>query len=366
MILAHKIALVPNNVQRTHFAKAAGVARFAYNWALAEWNRRYDAGEKNISEAELRRALNAKKRTEFPWMLEVTKCAPQQAIKDLGVAFGRFFKKVSDRPTFKKKYRHDSFYVSNDQFTVRGRQIRVPNLGWVRMTEELRFGGKIMGATFSRTADRWYVAIQVEMPDTHPAHACENQAVGVDLGIKDLIILSDGTKYEGPKPHRALQRREARLNQALARKHGARKGEKKSRNKWTTFLTRSYGVIGIETLNVKGMEHRKNQAFALLDMGFYEFRRQMEYKSKLTGSRLHEAKVNFPSSKTCSSCGYKMAEMPVSVRQWTCPQCGAEHDRDVNAAINLKQHAVSSTVSACGELGAVRPSMKQEVNVNAA
>jgi putative transposase len=388
MILAHKIQLDPNNKQRTYFAKACGVARFAYNWALAEWKRLHESGEK-VSEGLLRKQLNAIKRESFPWMLEVTKCAPQLAIKDLGKAFNNFFAKSAEFPKFKKKGRHDSFGVSNDQFNIKGRTIRIPNLGYVRMTEELRFNGKIIGAVVSRRADRWFVSIQVELPDPEPIHNSESQAVGVDLGVKDLATLDDGTKIIGAKPQKVLLSRLRRFNKSLSRKEGAKKGQRKSRNfiktqkklsglharianirndgthKLTTMLTRNYGVIGIEDLNVSGMAKNHSLARAVLDMSFFEFRRQLEYKSKMTGSAVVIADRFYPSSKRCSNCGEKYDGFDLSMREWYCPTCGCNHDRDVNAAINLKYNAVSYTVSACGELVEVITSVKQELNIRA-
>ena len=213
MIRAHKIRLYPNNRQATYFSKACGVARFAYNWALNEWKLRHEAGEK-VSEGQLRRDLNSIKREQFPWMLEVTKCAPQLAIKNsLNNAFRNFFAKRSDFPKFHKKGVHDSFSISNDQFKTEGNSIRIPSLGWVRMAEELRFEGKITGAAISRTADKWYVSIQVEMPDFSSSHAGENQAAGVDLGIKSLATLSDGTVFIGAKASRLCEKKLKRLNQ---------------------------------------------------------------------------------------------------------------------------------------------------------
>jgi len=372
MILAHKIQLDPNNVQRTYFTKACGVARFAYNWALAQWNERYKAGEA-VSESGLRKQLNAIKRETFPWMLEVTKCAPQLAIMDLGEAFKNFFAKRAGFPKFKKKGKSDRFSLSNDQFVVQNKTIRIPNLGYVRMTEGLRFAGKIIGATISRKADRWYVSIQVEMPDPEHIHGSESQAVGVDLGVTDLAAFSDGTKRTGAKPHKALLSRLKRLNKSLSRKQGSKKGEKKSKNfrkaqkqlsrlharianirsdethKLTTMLTQNYGTIGIENLNVSGMVKNHKLSRAILDMNFFEFRRQLEYKANMTGSIVVVAGRFFPSSKLCSACGEKIESLKLSDREWTCPVCNSHHDRDTNAAINLKNNAVSYTVSACGE-----------------
>ncbi|MDR0272774.1 MAG: transposase [Clostridiales bacterium] len=392
IILAHKICLDPNNIEATYFAKACGVARFAYNWALVEWKRLYDNGEK-VNEGILRKRLNAIKHTEFPWMSEVTKCAPQFAIKDgLNKAFKNFFAKRAEFPKFKKKGIKDSFSLSNDQFKIDGDKIKIPNLGWVRMTEELRFSGKIIGAVVSRKADRWFVSVQVEIQEPTPIHTAlsENQAIGVDLGVKDLATLSNGAKITGAKPHKALLTRIRRLNQSLSRKQGAKKGEKKSKNfkkaqarlsklhariadirnnethKLTDMLSNNYSVIGIEDLNVSGMAKNHKLARAVLDMSFFEFRRQLEYKSKIKGGHVILADRFYPSSKTCSCCGYKNDALTLSARQWTCPDCGISHDRDINAAINLKNYAVSYMVSACGELVETVTSMKQELNFTTA
>jgi len=377
MILAHKIQLDPNNIQAAYFAKACGVARFAYNWALAKSKEQYEADNTTkFKEAELRKQLNAIKKEQFPWMLEVTKCAPQLAIKNgLNKAFQNFFAKRAEFPKFKKKGLKDSFELSNDQFSVKGKSIRIPNLGYVRMTENLRFNGKIISATISRRADKWFVAIQVEMQNStamHTSHS-ENQAVGVDLGVADLATLSDGTKYKGAKPHKALLSRLRRLNKSLSRKAGAKKLEKKSKNfaktqkqlsrlhmkianirndeahKLTSSLTQNYALIGIEDLNVSGMMKNKRLSRAISDMSFFELRRQLDYKAKMTGSIVVVADRFFASSKTCSNCNNKNQDLKLKERAWTCLNCNTIHDRDINAAINLKNYAVSYTVSACGD-----------------
>ncbi len=396
MILAHKIALDPNNVQATYFARAAGTARFAYNWALAEWKRPYEAhkADANLpkpSQAALRRQLNSLKREQFPWMLEVTKNAPQMAIIQLGQAFQNFFAGRAKYPQFRKKGVHDRFTLTNDQFSIDGGRIRIPNLGWVRMRESLRFTGKIMSATISRVADRWFVSIAVDTQDDSHLPKAENQgAVGVDLGVSALATLSTRETIDGPKPHKALLSRLKRLSRSLSRKQkgsaNRRKAKAKlsrlharianSRNdalhKLTTDLTRRFHTIGIEDLNVRGMMKNRYLARSIADMGFFEFRRQVEYKAAMRGGVVVVADRFFPSSKTCSSpgCKYTLDDLALSVRQWTCPECGTHHDRDVNAAINLKNLAVSSTASACGEAGSgsgrktgAKPaSTKQEVS----
>lgn len=394
MLIAHRIALDLNNVQATYMARAAGTARFAYNWALAEWKRQYEAWKLDNSkpkptQAALRRQLNSIKREQFPWMLEVTKNAPQMAIIQLGDAFKNFFAGRAKYPQFRKKGVHDRFTLTNDQFSIDGCRIRIPNLGWVRMRETLRFAGKIMSATISRVADRWFVSIAVDTADDSHLPKAENQgAVGVDLGVAALATLSTGETIEGPKPHKALLNRLQRLSRSLSRKQKGSANRKKAKgklaklhariaairsdalHKLTTDLTRRFHTIGIEDLNVRGMSKNRHLARSIADMGFFELRRQLGYKVAMRGGQVVVVDRFYPSSKTCSECGHKLDELPLSVREWTCPGCGARHDRDVNAAINLKNMAVSSTVSVCGEEGAgsgrktrVKPaSVKQEAS----
>ncbi|MDA8095442.1 MAG: RNA-guided endonuclease TnpB family protein [Betaproteobacteria bacterium] len=394
MLIAHRIALDPNNVQATYLARAAGTARFAYNWALAEWKRQYGAWKADNalpkpSQAALRRQLNAIKRERFPWMLEVTKNAPQMAIIQLGQAFQNFFAGRARYPAFRKKGVHDRFTLTNDQFDIDGSRIRIPNLGWVRMRETLRFQAKIMSATLSRVADRWFVSIAVDTPDSSHLPKAKNQGeAGVDLGVSALATLSTGETIPGPKPHKALLDRLRRLSRSLSRKVKGSANRRKAKaklaklhariaavrsdalHKLTTDLTRRFHTIGIEDLNVRGMVKNRHLARSIADMGFFECRRQLEYKAAMRGGRVVVADRFFASSKTCSTCGHKLGDLPLSVREWTCPACGVIHDRDVNAAVNLKTMAVSSTVPACGEDGSgsgrktrVKPaSAKQEVS----
>jgi putative transposase len=396
MILAHKIALDPNDRQSTHFAKAAGTARFAWNWALGQWREQYKAGSKP-NEAALRKQLNAIKDEQFPWMGEVTKNAPQQAIKNLGTAFRNFFDGRAKFPSFKKKGAHDSFRADNgpqvkgaDAVVVDGKRVRLPVIGWVRMREPLRFSGQVKSAVVSRTADRWFVSLQVEMPDRAGS---ENQgpAVGVDLGVKALATLSDGSTFEGPKALRKNLKKLRRVSRALSRKVKGSSNRRKAKvkiarlharignirkdatHKATTAITKNHGVIVIEDLNVRGMMANDRLSRAIADVGLYEFRRQIDYKALLNGSNIIVADRWYPSSKTCSACGYKMEVLPLSVRDWICPACGCAHDRDVNAAKNLMNLAVSSTVSVCGEAssgGRLTPvaklaSVKQKSSVKA-
>ncbi len=398
MLISHKIALNPNNKQATYFSRAAGVARFAYNWALSEWNKQYEAHKLDPTQTKpsqflLRRQLNAIKSKAFPWMLDVTKNAPQMAIIQLGLAFKNFFQKRADYPTFRKKGRDDRFSLTNDQFAVNGSRIRIPKLGWVRMRETLRFTGKIQSATISRRADRWFASISVETEDNSHLSKAENQgAVGVDLGISALATLSTGEPaIPGPRPLKHLLKRLKRLSRRLSRKEKGSNNRKKAKmalaklharinnirqnalHHLSTDLTRRFHTIGIENLNVKGMMKNHCLSRSIADMGFFEFRRQLEYKAEWRGVLVVVADRFYPSSKLCSYCGYKNEKLRLSDREWTCDDCHTTLDRDVNAAINLKNYAVSSTVKACGEEGSgldckikVKPaSMKQESSAKA-
>lgn len=387
MILAHKIALNPNKAQREHFARAAGTARFAWNWALAEWQAQYKAGGKP-SDASLRRQLNAIKRDSFPWMYDVSKSVVQEAIIDLGAAYKNFFAGRGRFPRFKSRSVRASFCASNSLVRVDGKRVKLPVIGWVRLREEVRFRGPIKRATVSMDATgKWFVSLMIETQDVHPIIGLSGK-VGVDLGVKALATLSTGETIEGPKSHKAGLKSLRRANKALARKkRGSANWLKAKRrlakvhvritdkrknetHKLTSRLAKTFALIGIEDLNVKGMAANGKLARSVMDGGFFEFRRQLEYKTEWYGSRLVVADRWFPSSKTCSCCGFKKENLALADRWFRCDNCGFEIDRDENAANNLATYAASHAVLACGEnrSGAKaatprvkRPSVKQEV-----
>jgi putative transposase len=375
MYTAHRIEIDPNNKQKTYFAKAAGTARFAYNWALNQWNIEHQSGLKP-TENKLRKKLNSIKESDFPWMLEVTKNAPQEAIRDLGCAFKNFFRKDAAYPKPRKKGIDDRFSMTNDQFKIDDNRLWVPRLGWVRLKETFRFKGHVLSATISRQADRWYVSIGINADHvwdkksklwvSFPITRDSCASTGVDLGISTFITLADGKEYIGPKPHKALLGRIKRKSQSLFRKKKASKNRRKSKfdlakihrrignirsdsiHKATSEIVKTYSIIGIEDLNVMGMIKNHKLARSILDMGFGEFRRQVTYKMKWQGESPVVAGPWYPSSKLCSSCGFLLKKLPLHLRIWTCPECSTLHKRDVNAAINLEKLAVSSTVTACG------------------
>ena len=377
----HKIRLVPSAEQETLFRSACGVARFAYNWALAEWRRRYEIGEA-ISEARLRKELNAVKAERYPWMLEVPKTVPQQAIKNLGRAYANFFADLERykagkarrvrRPMFKKKGHHEAFRADNgtwkgheDAVRVDRKQVFLPRIGWVKMREALRFSGAVKSAVVSRTADRWFISLAVETPAPRPVRV-DCAIGGVDLGVIRLATASDGEITDAPRPLRRHLAKLRRLTQRLVRKRFGSKNRAKAKtklarlyariadarkdtlHKLTAALVRRFRLIGIEDLNVSGMRSNRCIARPVADVGLAEFRRQLEYKAAWHGSTVVAADRFYPSSKTCSTCSEINEDLKFNTRIWTCMSCGSVHDRDLNAAINLARFAESSAVAVCG------------------
>jgi len=359
LVLSHQIQIKnPTVKQEQYFRQACGTSRFAYNWGLSMWKKQYDAGKKPTA-FQIKKAFNTIKPIDFPWVFNVTKCAPEQAFANLGAAFKRFFNGQGKYPKFKKKGVRDSFYLSNDQFKVADKRIKIPKLGWVKLTESLRFSGKILSATVSRQADKWFISFSVQM-EMSSVKISENQAdvVGVDLGVKNLATLSNGETIEGRKPLKKLTRRLARLQRKQSKcSKGSKRNERQklkisrlhyrircirqdSLHKLTHRLCQGFKVICLENLNVKGMMKNHKLAKAISDMGFYEFKRQLEYKATLYGNWISKVEQWFASSKICSICGHKKVELKLSERTYHCNQCGFEVERDVNAAINIEREGL--------------------------
>ncbi len=389
VMLAHQIRLTPNRVQEEYFRKACGTSRFVWNWGLAEWKRRYETGEK-VDGLKLKKDFNAQKAIDFPWTYDVTnrphsgsfegirccgatskdyppqKYASQQPFLHLQAAFRRFFDKKARYPRFKRKGVHDRFYIGGDHIQVSGKSIRIPRLGWVRLREELRFSGRVVSATVSRIADRWFVSVHVEL-DEAPVPCESQEGIGVDLGVNRLATLSNGQTFEGSKPLRKQLRKLKRLSRNLSRKQKGSNNRHKVRmklarlhyrircirqdslHKLTSYLTKKFAGIAIEDLNVKGMLRNRRLARAIADMGFHEFRRQLEYKAQMRGNHVEVADRWFASSKTCSECRCVKPELPLSERVFHCEPCGFEQDRDLNAAINLFRTVSSTGSQACVE-----------------
>jgi putative transposase len=370
---AHVIRLNPTPAQEVYFRKACGVARHAYNWALARW-KEYRRDGKRAMLKDLKAEYNRIKGEQFPWCYEVTKCAPEQEFSHLGQAFANYWRmkkegtlpklkhprKDSEEagfPRFKSKKRNRlSFYLANDKFAVDRHTLHVPKLGDVNMTEALRFQGKIMSAVISYRAGRWFVSIAVEVEHEIPAHT--GGTIGIDLGIKTLATLSTGETFENQKHYRRNLGRIQGLSKGLSRKvEGSQNWWKHTKklakahyrvacqrqdvlHKLSTKVARAYALIGLEDLNVKGMQALHHLAQAVSDASFFEVKRQLLYKSEQYGGSVQLIDRWFPSSKTCHVCGWVKENLTLADRVWACEQCGTVHDRDLNAAIMVETEAI--------------------------
>jgi putative transposase len=361
MIKAHKIRLHPTDSQAIYFAKAAGTSRFVWNWALAEWNRHYEAGEKPTA-LKLKKQFNEVRRAQFPWTWEVTKNASDQPFLDLGKAFTAFFEGRARRPKFKSKKRSKpSFYLANDQFELGDHRIWVPKLGWVNMAENLRFKGKVAGARLTKTADWWFVSIQVEMPDVIPVK--KPAACGIDVGLNRLATLSTGEEVENQAFLKTALGKLRRANKRLHRRKLGSKNREKARrqvarlhyritclrddvlHKLTTQLANCYQVVGIEDLNLKGLLKNRKLARSFSDAALGKLLTLLTNKVEQRGGQVQKVDRFFASSKTCHCCGWKWEAMQLSDRVFLCQNSHCayyqfEQDRDYNASLNILREAL--------------------------
>lgn len=375
--ISHKIELIPNNKAKTHFKKAFGCARLAYNWGLAKWQEYYKQGIKK-SHLELKKEFNAVKKEQFPFVYEVSKYATQQPFVNLNLAFNKFFKDLKQGkisyPKFKKKRENfGSYYIGGDQVIIKdNKYLKVPNLGNVKLREKLRFSGKINSVTISQKADKFYASFSVQISQdeynkTHKITTKNNQSVGIDLGIKEFISLSNGLQIKAPKPLNKLNRLLVKRARQLSKKQHAKtkqevlQGIKKSNNyikasmklnklhskisnirtdflhKLSSLIIRNFNYIGLESLNTQGMMKNHKLAKSLSDVSFYEFNRQLEYKANYQGKEIYRVDKFYPSSKTCCICGSIKQNLKLSDRVYKCDSCGNIIDRDINASINLEK-----------------------------
>lgn len=370
--ISHKIELKPNNKAKTHFKKAFGCARLAYNWALAKWQENYKRGIKQ-SILDIRKEFNAIKRRQYPFTYEVSACATHQPFIFLDNAFKKYFAdlkkgKVSYPKLKKKRDNQGSYYIGGDHVAIQGEKyLKVPKLGLVKLRERLRFEGKINNVVISQKANKFFASFSMEITEaeykrTHKKVKANRQSVGIDLGISNFATLSNGFVIKSPKPldklTRLLTRRQRQLNKKV---HPKTKGDKtkKSNNyvkmslkvaklhtriannrldflhKFTSHLVRNYESICLETLQTNNMLKNHKLAKSLSDVSFSRFNEILEYKAKYNGVSIHRADRFYPSSKTCSHCGTIKSDLKLSQRFYFCDECGYTIDRDYNASINL-------------------------------
>lgn len=356
---SYKTELRLNNKQRTACFKHAGAARFTYNWGLIQKKDALDAKIKIPSAVDLHKRLTKLKQSEFRWMYEVSKCSPQEALRNLDQAFDRFFKGLSRFPKPKSKKKGIGSFRLYGRIHVMNNKVKLPILGSLRLKERgyIPVGIKAISATVSERAGRWFINILVEEDLSQETVKDSHDTVGVDLGIKTLATVSDGTTYQNPTPLKRNLRKLKRLQRSVSRKvKGGRNRRKAVRklaklhykvsnirkdtlHKITTVLAKTKRIVGIEDLNVSGMMKNRKLARAIADVGFYEFRRQLEYKGLWYNCHVVLVDRFFPSSKMCSSCELINENLTLADREWMC-RCGIHHDRDFNAACNLEKAAL--------------------------
>jgi putative transposase len=373
ILRAYKIELDLNNIQKTACLRHAGAARWAYNWGLARKLEAYRNGDKVPTAIDLHRELNVLKKGELFWMYQVSKCAPQEALRNLDQAYAHFFRRLKEKkagrniqagfPKFKSKKNGLGSFRLIGAIHILDHAIQLPRLGRLRLKECGYIpieGAHIFNATVSERAGRWFVSVQVERDIPDPK-ASYKPVVGVDLGILALATFSDGTRIENPRALKSSLRKIKQLQRVVSRrKKGSTNREKAVRqlakahlrianvrnnalHQVTSRLTRTKSAVVLEDLNVSGMVENHHLAQAILDVGFYEFRRQMEYKGQWYGCQVILAPRFHPSSKRCSQCGHTKVELDLSERVYICDHCGMNIDRDLNAAINLEQLTTGSS-----------------------
>jgi len=356
----YKTKLVLNNRERGMMNRCAGVARYVYNWALADRIERYKAGTPTTYYKQKKR-FNALKDDLCPWVREVPYTVTESAFRNLDEAYQNFFRRVKAGaekpgfPRFKSKFR------SRKTFTVRGvkiepGRIRLPKMGWFRLAERgyLPIGDYPGGAaTVSEKAGEWFVSVQVETEIAD--RTGHSGTLGIDLGVKSLAVCSDGTVFENSKTLYRYEKRLARLQRELSRRKKGSHNWKKTKAKIARLHAKIANVrrhtqhdaskrvtadalperIVLEDLNVAGMVKNHHLARAVSDAGMSELARQIEYKAEWNGIEIVKADRWFPSSKTCSNCGCIRKELSLGERIFICSECGLVIDRDLNAARNL-------------------------------
>lgn len=358
MLKAYKYRIYPNNGQKVQIAKTFGDCRFVYNQTLAYRKEAYEKEKKTVSRTDCNNYCNRELKKTYEWLKEVDKFALTNAIYNMDAAYQKFFKEHAVYPKFKSKHDNHKSYTTN--FTngniavdFESGKIKLPKLKTVKAKLHRTFVGQVKSATVSQVpSGKYYVSVLVDTEHEELPHTEEN--IGLDLGVKDLCITSNGNKYENPKTIKRYEKKLAKLQRQLAHKEKGSANYYKMRkqaalchekitntrkdylHKISNEIISENQVIVSENLQIKNMVKNHHLAKAISDVSWYELTRQLEYKAVWNGRKYIKTDTFFASSQICSACGYQnTVTKDLSVRKWICPVCGAAHDRDVNAAKNI-------------------------------
>lgn len=350
-----KIRIYPNQKQIQLIEKTFGCVRYVYNRMLKLKQKAYSIFELKLNLAKISNILTKLKKKKS-WLCEVDAVALQQCLKDLDTAYVKFFNGAG-YPNFKSKRGKNSYRTNGRTIELNqdNKMIRIPKVGWIKFRDKSNFSSltKINNVTISKTpSGKYFASISAEVDIK--AFAKTKKRCGVDLGLKDFCILNDGIKFENPRFLANNEKRLRLLQQSLSRKVYGSKNYEKARIKLAKFheyivncrkdylhkisiqLVREYDVICAETLQVKKMLMKKDGSKDISDVSWYEFVRQLEYKCLWYDKILSKIDTYYPSSQLCSNCGYKNSAIKdTKIREYDCPKCGINHDRDINAAINI-------------------------------